>query len=498
MTKRAETFRSHLGCAFLLLSRYSKESRGPRMSSVSGLRKNSRLRSALGAEGVRFLEHAVAAVERILPHVELSRWKEVGGVSGKRGATWGDPSRRHIRLRLCFEGLGAGAGDPGDSNSRTVEILVSRRTAPTGVGNQPRTLDATEFDICNRVAKRIADVLVPHDRTRDGSDSLRAISALFDEHIVAGHLGQQHDFSFDVVGALNAVRGLSEQTYENRALAFGCVFDAGTGRRRKPSQLQFPRDFVRRKKFKALTDGFRTGFRVGADGALVRVLDLRKASAKASKGFVPEWAREIAGQGPERLALALTRSGDILLFSGGNLRFSYRLGRWQYWNHAHLIDIIKNAARAQHVPPRQVGAVAKRLYRIALDVSFRRSGGLLVLLRSRGNLSKVVRQGDGISDPSRVLLDRQLDEALENHSVLGLSERVIAELAGLDGALVVANNGNLLAYGAILIAARARLADSEGSRTRAARSASSWGLAIKISSDGDIAVYKDQKALVTV
>ena len=228
------------------------------------------------------------------------------------------------------------------------------------------------------------------------------------------------------------------------------------------------------------------------------MVDLRKPTGSHSVGFVPEWSREIAAQGSSRLALALTRTGDILLFSGGHLKFSYRLGRWQYWNHAHIVDIIKNGARAQHVQPRAVGAVAKRLYRLALDVSFRRSGGLLVLVRSQKNLSKLVRKGDGISDKSRVSLDRQLDESLESHSIFKLSESVAAELAGLDGAIVVANNGKLLAYGAILVSARARLAGSEGSRTRAARSASSWGLAIKISADGDIVLYKDQQAIVTV
>ncbi len=433
--------------------------------------------------------------------MQLSAWKELGnGAKGKLGATWADPSRRQIRLRFRFGATTNHAESGNGAKVRTIEVLVSRRSAPKGVGRKLRTLDASEFEICGRIAKRVREILLPHLQAKNADDSLRAIAALFDEHVVAAHLREQYKVSFDVVGALSAVRGLSEQTYENRALAFGCIFDRGSAkpREQKPSELQFPRDFVRRKKFKALSDGFRTAFRVSAKGALRGVIDLRKRAAGHSVGFVPEWSREIAGQGSGRLALALTQSGDILLFAGGHLKFSYRLGRWQYWNHAHIVDIIRNAARAQHVQPKAVGAVAKRLYRLALDVSFRRTGGLLVLLRSQKNLAKLVRKGDGIGDASRTPLDRQLDDSLGSHSILKLSEGVVAELAGLDGAIVVANNGRLLAYGAILVSARTRVADSEGSRTRAARSASSQGLAIKISSDGDIALYKDRNALVEV
>jgi len=67
---------------------------------------------------------------------------------------------------------------------------------------------------------------------------------------------------------------------------------------------------------------------------------------------------------------------------------------------------------------------------------------------------------------------------------------VLADLASLDGGLVLSNKGEILAYGAILEPRiKGRITGTEGSRTKAAIGASNYGLAVKISSDGDITVY---------
>ncbi len=105
----------------------------------------------------------------------------------------------------------------------------------------------------------------------------------------------------------------------------------------------------------------------------------------------PEWAESMARISSEgRCGICLTRTGDILVFGDGALRFVYRFGRWRYMNHAHIVDLLRSLARVQRVPPRVVGAVARSVYRTAIDVSFRRSGGLLVVLRARKQLRKLV------------------------------------------------------------------------------------------------------------
>ena len=179
----------------------------------------------------------------------------------------------------------------------------------------------------------------------------------------------------------------------------------------------------------------------------------------------------------------LSRQGDILVFDGRNLRFTHRNGRWQYWNHNHIVNLLCDRAKAPHVSSQVVSSVVGTVYVGALDVSFRRSGGLFVILRNRQNLRHIVRSGDAIGDARRSNSDRDFDRILIGRKIQSLPPTILVELAALDGAIVLSNKGEILAYGAILNPKKAgRLRATEGSRTKASIGASNYGLTIKVSS----------------
>jgi DNA integrity scanning protein DisA with diadenylate cyclase activity len=98
--------------------------------------------------------------------------------------------------------------------------------------------------------------------------------------------------------------------------------------------------------------------------------------------------------------------------------------------------------------------------------------------------------GDAINDANRNQIDRSFDRVVRNQKIQSLPRAIVVELAALDGAIVLANSGQILAYGAILQPRRTgRIRGTEGSRTKAAIGASNYGLAIKVSADGDVGVY---------
>jgi DNA integrity scanning protein DisA with diadenylate cyclase activity len=114
-------------------------------------------------------------------------------------------------------------------------------------------------------------------------------------------------------------------------------------------------------------------------------------------------------------------------------------------------------------------------------------------------LRHVVRSGEAIGDSKRDPLDQAFDAALGGTYLPTMKRALVAELAGLDGAIVLANKGRLLAYGAILEPRKkGRVRGTEGSRTKAAIGASKYGLALKVSSDGDISVFVKGKKLIVV
>lgn len=329
--------------------------------------------------------------------------------------------------------------------------------------------------------------------------SMTAISEAFDEYVVANHVGSYNSLAVSVSSIFEALHTLSEQTYENKALTFGCVLDPGETRH---GAVGFPGSYLSTKKYKALSDGFRTAYHISRSGLLLDFVDLARFEIPSStaRHYYPEWTEPIARSATSgRSGIVLSRQGDILVFDGGSLRFTYRYGRWQYWNHAHLVNLLKDRARAQRVPPGILGKVVGAIYRAALDVSFRRSGGLFVILHNRNNLRQIVRPGDAIRDSQRGATDAQFDEVIAQHKFQTLPRVIAVELASLDGAVVLENSGVIRAYGAVLQPKKAgRLRGTEGSRTKAAIGASNYGLSVKVSSDGDITVYHNGAEFIRV
>ncbi len=120
-----------------------------------------------------------------------------------------------------------------------------------------------------------------------------------------------------------------------------------------------------------------------------------------------------------------------------------------------------------------------------------------MILHNRRRLHDIVNNGDAIGDPKRNAADRDFDSVIQGRKIQSLARAVVAELASLDGAVVLANSGEILAYGAVLQPRkRGPLRGTEGSKTKAAIGASKYGLAVKISADGAISVYHKGKEFI--
>ncbi|MBP7049841.1 MAG: DNA integrity scanning protein DisA nucleotide-binding domain protein [Phycisphaerae bacterium] len=451
------------------------------------LRANSPLREMLGKPGCDFIEHAGEAIQRILPHVEVGKWRESDWASGN--AKWAN-KRTEIRVTFAI-------GEKENSASRSLKTSVRRRCIGGAKTKAKRTLDLREYDICRLIALRASEVI--HLADSCGSTaSIQAIRDAFDEYVVAQHIQAYHELNMSVSEVLEALHILSEQSYENKALTFGSILDPNPTAGGTSSQ--FPRDFLGSKKYKALSDGFRTAYHISNKGGILSFVDLDRFERKSlsEKHYYPDWAEPMARASRSgKCGVSLSRQGDILVFDKGTLRFTYRYGRWQYWNHAHLVNILRDRARAQRVRPAILGRVVGSIYRAALDVSFRRCGGLFVILHNREDLRNIVKVGDAIGDQKRNKADADFDAVIQQHTIQSLPRATAVELASLDGAVVLENSGRILAYGAVLQPKKAgRLQGTEGSRTKAAIGASNYGLAVKISADGEISVYHKGRAFI--
>ena len=374
---------------------------------------------------------------------------------------------------------------------------VRRRRVPGSGKSLARTLDTREHDICKRVVEQAAAAL---KMARDSDESFWAIlRSAFDELVLSAHIQNRYGIEMSIPNILHALHDLSEQTYENKALTFGfLVRDVKVPK----ASRDFPYPFLESKRFKALSDGYRTAYVVTSTGSVIDFVDLKTSTRKklSADNYYPEWAEPIArGSRNALFAVALSRQGDILVFENGSLLFSYRYGQWQYWNHNYLIALLTNLARAQSVPRKFVGTLVRAIYKAALDLSFRRSGGLFVLLKNRYNLDELVPSGDAVGESVHSESTPSFDAIVEGRGFHHMPRSVVVELASIDGAIVLNNNGEIRAYGSILQPNKiGKLRGTEGSRTRAAVGASHYGVAVKISSDGDITAYQKGKSFIRI
>lgn len=191
---------------------------------------------------------------------------------------------------------------------------------------------------------------------------------------------------------------------------------------------------------------------------------------------IADWAKG------ERIALILNRLGEQLIFKNKKLMFAKRRGEWQYYAHEMYL---------RQMQPPQNRALREAIYQSCLDISFARSGGCIIVVRSGSlsDVSNIVSEPDLISGDGPSIKARTI-RAIGSKKFQNLDRRLRQELLALDGAMVLDYRGNIVAAGAILSVS----AGSEGGgRTAAARKGSHLGLGIKISEDGGISVYKEEK-----
>jgi hypothetical protein len=293
------------------------------------------------------------------------------------------------------------------------------------------------------------------------------------------------------------------------ALLLGTDHDpAEPGRANPEGAPRFNTRLTGIKGFHRLCDGVRTVYLVDRQGELQRAVD------------VAHWVERTQGPGPLRdpcpraytwhakatrtgghVCVVLTPAQEIKVFARGTLAFSFSDARWR------LLDIpTKFEAWCEAVESSgQFGALARRVFQAALNLSEDRKGALFVVLRDPAvSIPQLIAPADRIveevaaddpEDPENLsprLAKRSLHHVVRGQTLLDLDEAVLEALAGLDGAVVTDLEGRLLTFGAILRIAPEALKIAravEGARTLAALAASYHGPVLKVSEDGFLTMF---------
>lgn len=409
---------------------------------------------------------ALRRLTEALPHLEVSSWDV---------APEGDPRGAWVRT------TGASAGALQCHLSLGGAHLFARASGPTG-----RIARADQV-ILRELAEEARQLLeVPGGARGSLADFGLATFARALARLPRPRL------EWEAVSAtLRGLRALASETYEGHRISYGLIF---TGRARRGDA---PPLSLENKRFKTLTDGFSTALlldrRCGLAGLVALVASREGVRSGPARpwwfGSLADTAARFGGVG-----VALTRGGDLLVAHRRQLVVSQRSGLWMLWRHSELLDRIRQSWRTRGRRD-QLDHVIVALYRVALELALRRSGGLLVVASSReGGRRLVVSKRELLGSPRRRAEERRLDASLAGQVVHRADRRIVADLASVDGALIVDRAGRLMAYGAMVRTSSSPSA--QGARSRAAVAASRMGLAMMVSADGGISVFRHGKLVV--
>lgn len=407
-----------------------------------------------------------------LPHLQPPTTITAAGKSaGEPDARWLGADRRGVVVRIPIwyrEGTRL--------RHEWVEGVVTRSN---------RTITTDDFGIMKTLVAQASRMGAAAALRADDDETI--LSQLMFEYVtsaLARYFKDKYALQCNLHAVFMFLNKLAQSTYEGNRLSFGLAVTDGTA-----ALVSFPEGIIDNKRYMRLSDGVTTVFKLNKQGfiegleELPRMMQIRRGPAP----FLPRWLEPLGEycRTNECLGVALTRNGDLHIVQSGRYRASKRAGKWIVWDHNENLNVLFGLVGASEGQKR----IIRTLYRVALDLSARRSGGLLVWLTDDAGLAEITSDRDRIGSPNRSLADAALDETVQAVRVEDLSRPILVDLASLDGALIVSTHGRVLCFGAIVRLPVDVGAEILGARSRAAIASSRSGLAIKISSDGDIAVY---------
>lgn len=273
----------------------------------------------------------------------------------------------------------------------------------------------------------------------------------------------------------------SATTYEGQAVAINLALDlSAAGDVHSFASLS---EYQDQDWHAVLGGGVNTALLVNAAGAVVEHIDVQERTAaklETSDEMWPDALRYLGNwtKADRRLALSLTRTGEILIQQEGILRYIYRFGKWRA---LPLTNALANGWThgARFTPKLKESVLAS-----AIDASLGHHGACIAVV-SRAqmaafNAAEPVKRPDYWVGSARASLFGSATRFGD------LTRRQRLELLSMDGATVLDHLGGIVASGAIV---RVPGGSTGGGRLAATLELARYGAALKVSQDGPIRLY---------
>lgn len=325
-----------------------------------------------------------------------------------------------------------------------------------------------------------------------------------------------------MLGLVTALTRWSNRTYEGKHVDFGIILNLSEN---VDERELYYSNIISNDFFVLLSDGKDSFVEFNREGYLMGYVSLSKVRNYATTApnqfnFVARYC------GDRKIGIVLTENGDLLIFKNRTLMFSKRRGKWNIYSHEEVIQLL--SYRSAHT----LREVRRAVYLTALDCSFKYSGGIIVYLKKdaayqalthvnpvdildekyyemkkQSELEEAdklynLNRSEGIkqyySDSYEDFLAKNccfkticLKQIIQGKKFHELGRQIREEITAMDGATIVDYDGTIVTAGAILKIEAGSI--SGGGRKAAAMALAKYGVALKVSQDGEIQGFVSDK-----
>lgn len=309
----------------------------------------------------------------------------------------------------------------------------------------------------------------------------------------------------------------SVQTYEGKKVTFGFVFNPHEKSKFPVDENGTWLDFLEDDYAATLTDCIHSVIQLDKNCNFAGYLSITENDIIESFHLTPNlpyrFARVIEKYVKGTcVGIFLLNNGDIMLSKNGAIRLIKRNLKWLNLSY----DMFSNMVTARVSKVRIDDSLLRQVYASTLDVSLAHTGGIIAVVDSitslkTKNVNPILNPCDNLLDKrtleeisdemsslsayknikpqekkKRMLKRKAIISLLEGKKFQDIDRKLRTELISMDGACILNQKGEVCAIGAII---QNDSGSSGGGRSAAAKKLSTYGFAVKISTDGYIELF---------
>lgn len=296
-------------------------------------------------------------------------------------------------------------------------------------------------------------------------------------------------------GVITQIEAWSNKTYEGQKKTFGIII----------SQKEISNeidtfnyiDFLKNDYSATINDGIYSAVELYADGMFKKHIAIENIEESEFCSIPYPFSGFAKLCTENKIGVLLTGQGDILIISNQKLCYTKHSGHWIQSMADRVVEQIKVELNLKN------DAKAEAIYQAIVDVSYSRGGACIGIISDDvlpEKLQEMLKAGllcENPEDNKLNAIKRMISSVDgEQKNFFELDRPLRRELLELDGAMVLSSSGCIHVIGTII---KLEGSGSDGGgRTAAAKQLSEFGLAVKVSQDGYVHLYKNREVILKI